>query len=72
MAFLALATGLTSLLMLKILDQTSDRLTYEANLQQMNMLLSTEARRFQELTQTMQEVRMLRHDMRPRPHRNGG
>lgn len=64
MPFLALATGLTSLLMLKILAQTSDRLVYEANLQQMDMMLSTEARRFQELTQTMHEVRMLRHDMR--------
>lgn len=58
------ATAGTCFLVLKMLERSSDVAKYETDLRLMDMQLATEAKRFAELTQYMNEVRVLRHDMR--------
>lgn len=47
-----------------ILERTDDAANYAANLHLMDIQLATEAKRFGELTQYMEDVRILRHDMK--------
>lgn len=60
----SLTTAGTCLIMLAVLERTQDVAIYESNMRLMDVQVSAEAKRFAELTRYMNDVRVLRHDMR--------
>lgn len=61
---ITVTTVVICFLVLTILEKMQDSVEYENNMRLVDMQIATQARRFSEMTKYMNDIRVMRHDMR--------